>query len=257
MESGAIAMDSQRDDARHQASALRIRQAQQQGDFPRSNELASSFQLLCGVTACYFLTAGLARQFHQFTTSAWSVRSIAISPNTETAFPVESLCRLLAALAPLLLIVLLLAVVSHLAQNQTLTMFNKSIFKPSNVSPHHFFGRVFSLHNGMRAVVSLPKVLLLFTVISLTFWNLCTKIGGLSYLPPQELLKQLLDCVFLVLIATTATMFVLSIFDYVMEHVQFLNRQRMTDEQLREENRMQNINPQFDTQRKSFYNNLS
>ena len=244
-------------DAQHPASAIRLQQAHQQGDFPRSFELAAALQLLGGSIACYFFAKTAAQQFIEFTGRVWA--------NSDASFfKVDqinelfrhSMSEFISILAPLLGMIFLLGLMSHVFQNTTFTFFNKPIFEPRNLNPANNFQRVFSFNNLTRAALSIPKTSLVVIASGLMIWHSTTKLASLPFQATDQMLIQLLDCVFAVLITATATMAAISIFDYLIERFSFAQRHQMTDEQLREENRLQNVDPQIQNQRNRLYQEL-
>lgn len=241
-------------DAQHQASPIRLQQAYQQGDFPRSFELAASIQLLGGTIACYFFAKTSAQQFVTFTSRIWNESGAAFS-NTDQINELfrQSASEFVLMLLPLLGMIFLIGLMSHALQNTTFTFFNKPLFETRNLNPANNFQRVFSLNNLTRAILSIPKTALVMVASGLMIWHSTTMLANLPYQPTDQMLMQLLDSVFAVLITATTTMAVLAIFDYLIERFSFAQRNRMTDAQLREENRLQNVDPQIQNQRNQRY----
>ena len=59
-------------DATHPVTPTRLQQATRQGNTPRSTELASSIQLLCGLGVLYYSIQSIGQQFHRSTGKLWS-----------------------------------------------------------------------------------------------------------------------------------------------------------------------------------------
>ena len=244
-------------DAQHPASPIRLKQANSQGDFPRSNELAISCQLLIGTIACYFFTKSLSHQIREFANRTWTSTNLSLfDPEKCNELIQSSILELIQYLAPLLGLIFIVGVLSHGLQNTSFAFFNKPILEMSNLNPSNHIQRVFSFQNLLRAVLSLPKTTLFVLVGGVVIWNLRDTIVTLPHQAIGEMLSHLVDCVFAVLIASTATMAATSVLDYVIERFSFGQRNRMTDEQLREENRMQDVDPQILRQRNRFYQEL-
>ena len=244
-------------DAQHPASPIRLQQAHRDGEFPRSFELAVSIQLLCSSVACYFFAKTSAHQFTVFTSRIWSRSDFSIFDveQFDELFR-ESATEFIYILTPLLGMILLFGFLSHVLQNTSFSFFNRPIFETANLNPANNLQRIFSSSNLIRGILSLPKTTLVVFVAGLVIWQLSTSIANLPYQATDKMLIQLLDCVFAVLIAATGTMASISIFDYLIERFSFARRHRMTDEQLREENRLQNVDPQIQSQRSQLYQEL-
>ena len=59
-------------DAQHPATPVRLQQAQRQGDVPKSQELASSIQLACGLGVIYLSIKSIANRFTELTSQFWA-----------------------------------------------------------------------------------------------------------------------------------------------------------------------------------------
>ena len=247
-------MSDQNSDARHPASQIRLQQARREGDFAKSQELSSSIQLFLGSIATYFLTATAIHQFSTFTKNIWSPNQLpngSVESFNEQMSLVTSNIGLM--VMPLLVTVFFIAMISNVAQNTTLSVFNKPLVDLNHLNPANGIKRLFSLNSILRALLGIPKIAILLCVCGYVLYCQLEAIGQLAFQPIEEMVRGLSDCVFAVLISCTSAMLVMSFGDYVLERFSFARRNRMTDQQLRDENRMQNTDPQIGLQRQQFY----
>jgi flagellar biosynthetic protein FlhB len=227
--------------------------AQQQGDFARSSELSSAIQLCAGITAIYLLTQTVIQQFSSYAESIWELRALHKSPEDFLQQVAGKSSALLVMFLPLVCLLLAGAIASHLIQNFRLTMFNQPIVDIRRLHVVHNAERMFSLWQLGRAAVAIPKFVLVAVVSGCVLWQQKIRIAHLASLPVDQISRPLTDFVFGVLIAAAVTQLVLSLIDYLIEWVHFFHRNRMSDQQLREENRLNSPNPQVEQQRRQFY----
>lgn len=249
-------MTDNQQDARHPASVIQIQQAYQRGEFPKSQELATSLQIFCGVVAAYLFTIGFVYQFEEFVDHQWSNASVHLQPETISQRTEDAISQLIWLLAPLLGASFVFGFMAHLIQNTTFAFMKKPLFDVSNLNPAKNLTGIFSSHNLTKGSLNFPKVILVGAVIVATFWSISGTILELPYQPIDEMMKQMIDTIFFALLTLSIVLLAVSAVDYAVERFHFFQRLRMTDEQLREENRLQNIDPTFVARRQEFYREI-
>ena len=250
-------MSEHNSDARHPASQTRLQQAQRDGDFAKSQELSSAIQLFLGSIAIYFLVSAAIHQFTKFVKTIWNPAHL---PNGSVESFNEQMSQVTGnvgfIMMPLLVVIFFVAVISNVAQNTTFTFFNKPVVDVNQLNPATGIKKLFSANTILRALLGIPKIAILIFVCGFTLWQQLDVIGNLAFQPISEMVAGMSQCVFIVLIACTSTLLVMSVGDYVIERFSFARRHRMTDQQLRDENRMQNTDPQVGMQRQQFYHDV-
>ena len=88
-------------------------------------------------------------------------------------------------------------------------------------------------------------------------WNQRFSIAELQQVGTQNLGGELVNHVFVVLISVCGTLLAVSLFDYLVQWYSFHNRMRMTDQQLRDENRLQSTDPQIKSRRIEFFEQIT
>lgn len=249
-------MSENQQDARHEASPAQLIQARQQGDAARSQELATSIQLFVGVLAAYFLVQSLVVQFSRLASESWSSELAHYSTDSFYQQISGSLWSIGFAVLPLLVIVMLIGLFSHIVQNTTLTFFSRPLIDVTRMNPANSFKRNFGWPNLVRALAGVPKLVILLTVSCLVAWQVRDQFVELPMLATKDMFESLVKAVFTVLISFTGTMLILSGFDFAIERFSFVQRNRMTDQQLRDETRRQESDPQIGQRRQQFHRDL-
>ena len=247
------------EDAQHPATAVRLQQATREGDAPKSYELIAALQITTGVVILYFLFNALAATIARFASSAWQASGISLDAVGATvATGTEDLTvQLSVTLLPIMASILVCAVLSHLVQSGTAAGFRKPVWQPQQINPVSGIRRLFSLENLLRGVLGIPKVAVIGLVTLVVIWNQRFDLAGLQQVGAQELGPKLIYQVFVVLMAAAGTLLAVSTFDYFVQWYSFQNRMRMTDQQLRDENRLQSIDPQIKSRRIEFFDQIS
>ncbi len=250
-------MSEQNPDARHAASPAQLLQAQRDGDIAKSQELATSLQLLLVVVATYFLAGSIIQSFANQTAEIWSSANIGAFSTEEFVEQTSgSLWSIGQLVVPLLLVICCVGVFSHLVQNTSFAFFRRPLFDASRLSPGHGFGRIFSWMNIVRAVAGIPKVAILILVFGISVWNSRNEFANLATLESGQLALQMLEAIFNVLVIFSGTMVALAGLDFAIEKFNFWQRNRMTDQQLRDETKMQETDPQIAQQRQQFHREI-
>lgn len=247
------------EDAQHPATAVRLQSARQEGDAPKSSELVAAIQVTCGITILYFLINWLASTVSKFAAGTWQANGIAVESvigNLE-ANTKSFLISLLTTLLPILAAVLVSAIASHVVQTGSAFGFKKPVWQPKQANPVGGLKRLFSMDNLLRGVMGIPKVAIIVLVTSVAIWNQRFEIAELQHAGASHLGADLATQIFIVLISGCGTLLAVSLIDYVVQWFSFQSRIRMTDQQLRDENRLQSPDPQLKSRRIEIFEQIT
>ncbi len=169
---------------KHEATPYRRMKAREEGQVPRSQDLASAILLLAGVLLLQYTGPKLIEilsdvfrdQFQQ--NLYWSS-----DPNTSLRNIVNIVSRVGIGLLPLMLTLLVTAVVVNLAQSGILFLPDKLGFDISRIDPLKGFGRLFSLVNATRLGFGMLKIILVTLTLGIGVWNRWDKILSLGGMP--------------------------------------------------------------------------
>ena len=247
------------EDAQHPATAIRLQSANREGDAPKSYELVAAIQVTTGVTALDFLIQGLATAITDFTVGIWQANGISADEVFDNFASSRGnfLMSLLTSLVPMLAVIFCGGILSHLIQAPTAFGFKKPLWQPQQINPATGIQRLFSMDNLVRGVLGIPKVAIIVLVAIVVIWNQRFSIAELQQVGAQSLGGELVHQVFIVLISVCGTLLAVSLFDYLVQWYSFQNRMRMTDQQLRDENRLQSTDPQIKSRRIEFFEQIT
>lgn len=247
-------MNRDNHDASHPATATRLLQAQQSGQVAKSQELASSIQLVAGMVLIYLTIQMAGSQLVNFTHGLWSETTIEENSAAHFNQTIETAAIHTATLVlPWLLAIALVSIFSHLLQNPGSVANPQSIFRSEAFNPLVGIQRLLSNENLFRSTLGIPKIALLCIIFVTSIWSLRTDFANLSFQPVNTMLSGMVDAVFTVLMLCAATLLVTSLADYLLERFAMARRLRMSDQELRDENRLQQVDPQISSRRQQLY----
>lgn len=242
----------------HPASPYRREQAIREGDGARSFELSGAIQALAAIGVGFLLLGGLSQWICDWTTETWKQAAGNISFEhaattqqlRDTTFSVSTVT------APILIAMFIAGVLAHISQTGIVLRPQHVVPDLGRAGPQKWLRRVFSMHTISLPVVGLPKTIVACVTAAVSFWLQQEAFLGLGNLPVEQIGQEMYSLVLGVCLHVAAVLFALSLVDYAIQRWSFERRIRMTDQQLRDETRMQNGDPQVVSQRRALHRSL-
>ncbi|HYD79774.1 MAG TPA: flagellar biosynthesis protein FlhB [Paucimonas sp.] len=228
------------------ASPRRLEQAREEGDVPRSRELANC-TVLVAACACYWFTGdNLIRQFDRFLVSGLAFdRAHAFDFNLLVAHLAFNLKEIAIAFAPVALLLMIVAVGSPLLIGGWL--FSTKALAPNftRMNPMSGIGNMFS----SRSLVELGKAIAKAGLVGMIAWMVIEHqmeaVLGLGVEPVKSGSAHLAHLLLTSFIAIASGLVVIAIIDvpYVLWH--YANKLKMTREEVRQEAKESDGNPEI------------
>lgn len=231
-----MAEDQDKEQQTEEPTQKKLEQAREQGDTIKSTEVATFVLLGGGALAIamfgQYTTVGLAKALAVFLEQpeAMSVDGAGLASLTRGLF-----VQLGIALAPMLGMLMLAALAGHLVQGRP--TFNLSKIAPdiSKVSPMAGFKRLF----GLEGWVNLLKGLAKMAVVGLAMWTqLWPERNHMEFMLNQtaaQMVGEMSHLLFKVLLAALSALAVIAGLDYFFQRIQFMKRNRMSKQDIKEE----------------------
>ncbi|MDZ4851638.1 MAG: flagellar biosynthesis protein FlhB [Pirellulaceae bacterium] len=244
-------MAEQAGDKKHDASPFRREKAREEGNVVRSQDLGSAMLLLISVVVLDYtgphlvqtLAALISEQFKQ--PLYWETDS-----RTPLVTMVSVSQKAAIALTPLLATVFFAAVVINVGQTGFLWLPNKLGFDFTRIDPMKGFARLFSLQNATRLGFGLMKIGIVVFILVLGIWSRWDSLLNLSGLAIESvggfIWATVIDLVRQVAIALV----ILAILDYGFQKWKYEQDLMMTDEEVREEAKSTQGDPQVKARRR-------
>jgi flagellar biosynthetic protein FlhB len=237
----------------HPASPARREQARREGDYAKSLELSAAVQMIGAVVVAYLTFGPLANWLRLWTTEIWTAPT---ALTNVTASDVSSqLSRLafssIGVLLPIAALMFLVGILSHWCQTGPVFLTKPLTPDATRLSPGRWFDRVFSLSTLAFPLIGLPKALLALVVMAVSCWFQREQFFALGSFPADVMARQLFLLVLQICSYVAITLLLASFLDFGLKYLGFQKKIRMTDQQLRDETRMQNGDPQISAQRRA------
>ncbi|MEM6980279.1 MAG: EscU/YscU/HrcU family type III secretion system export apparatus switch protein, partial [Planctomycetota bacterium] len=223
-------------DKKHVATERKRRQAREQGQVAKSQDLTSAALLLAGIAALYYFgqtAATVLAEGIQGTFSEPLVNDYDTRDATHQLARVGT--RLAMATLPILCLMFIGAIVINVAQAGLVLSPAKLMPKLSNVSPLSGAKRIASLQGLMRLLFGLFKVSLIAGIAFLALRGQRDAVMGLAALSVPQIASKMFSMLVGVCLWIGSGLFVLALLEYVFQRWKTEQDMMMTDQELREE----------------------
>src|SRR3954453_14335279 len=228
------------------ASERRLQQARDRGQVPRSSELSTFAVLMAAGGGLMILGAGLVKSLENVLRGALTLdRNAAFETGQMSGRLFDAASTALIGLSPLLLLVILVALLTPMLVSGWL--FSVEALQPdfSRLNPARGLGRIFSWHGLIELGKAILKTLLIGGVAVWSIWSTRTEVFSLASEPLEAALAHLamlLGRSFLIIAGAFA---LIVLIDVPFQIWDFRRQLRMTREEVREEFKETEGNPQI------------
>jgi flagellar biosynthesis protein FlhB len=238
-------------DKTHEATPYRRQKAREDGQVVRSQDLASAGLLIVGLLILWYFSRGLADVMGRLTSEhlggeAW----LTIDNQTAVHHALVVVSHLAVGVLPVLGLLLLGAIVTHLGQFGFLYLPQKVALDWQRINPLQNYSRIFSLTNAVHLGFGLLKVLLIVVVAGWCLWGERGRLMNLSGQASAEIGAYLLYVLLWTSLKIGGALAVLALFDYGYQYWKHEQDLRMTTQELKEEIKTQQGDPQIAARRK-------
>ena len=161
------------------------------------------------------------------------------------------------SMLPLFLVLVVVAVIANVGQTGFLFLPGKVALNPEHVSPLKGLSRLFSMNSSMRLVFGIFKILVV-TIVALGTLSLrYEEILGATNLAVGPLAIFIADIVFWTILYVAVALLILALIDYIYQRWKFEQDIRMTTNEMREEFKTLQGDPQILARRKQVQRQLT
>jgi len=245
-------------DKKHDATPYRRQKALEEGNVARSQDLASAIILLVSVVALDFIGPQMMRTLMDMIVDQFKQP---LYWETDNRTPLVSLVRMLQkagfALMPLMAGVFVTAIVVNLSQSGFLWLPDKIGVDFSRIDPLKGIKRLFSLPNVARLGFGILKISVVAILLIVGVWNRWDEIlslgglnapavGGFVWATTIDLTRQV-----------AGALVGLALADYAFQKWKYEQDLMMTDEEIREESKSTQGDPQVKARRRRIAKQIS
>ena len=240
-----------------EATPHRRQQAREQGQVARSQDLGSALMLIGSLSIVFWYIGPLIDFMGRYTIEqlgghAWT--------SADPSFIVDQWNRLFAPLAGVMLpifgMLALLGAISGVMQVGLLFLPERLMPDISRLDPLQGFHRIFSLAGVVRLTFGMVKVLIIGSVAWMVLQSERDRILSLMHLELPQIGRYLLELVFWTSLKIGMVLFVLALFDYGFQWWKQEQDLRMTTQEVREEMKNLQGDPQMIARRRAVQRQL-
>lgn len=240
-------MADDRDDSQQteEPTQRRLEEAHKQGDVVQSAEVTTFVILTAGALSLAMFGSSAAEGFtRHFTIFLSEPDQFVVDSGGMIVLLKSVLLSIGAILAPIFGLLMLLAVSSHLIQHRP--VFTTERLKPdfSKLNPMNGFKRLFGFEGVMNLAKGLIKIAIVGTVTWTVLWPERGRLDGLLGQSPMALASIMIALLMKVLMAALAVLAVIAGGDYLVQRYRFIKRHRMSKQEIKEEFRQSEGDPQ-------------
>jgi flagellar biosynthesis protein FlhB len=229
----------------------RRQQARQEGHVAKSQDLGSAVMLVSGVIILMVFGGGLVAFFVNYCRSQLGGQPwLTANADFITAQWNATLWSLARYLLPILGLLCLAGVVINVLQTGFLFLPQRVSFDISRINPVRGWQRIFSATGMVHLGFGLLKLTVVLITAGIVLYNQREALLGLITLPPSALATQMAQILLWTTLKIGAALLVLAVLDYAYQRWRHEQDLKMTPQELREELKNMEGDPQLRAKRK-------
>lgn len=229
-----------------QASPKRLESAREEGDVPRSRELATVAVLFAAGLSLLMMGGHLNKALKDtIATGMHFNRAVAFEPTLLLVKTSEMVSALLIAFAPFALILIAVAIASPIIIGGW--VFSGKAFVPQfgRLNPLKGLGNLVSKNAAVELTKSIVKTLLVATVAYTVISKDMEPILSLSLLPLKTSISQVSDLMLMGFLSIVGALVFIAAIDVPYQLYHYANKLKMTKEEVRQESKESEGNPEI------------
>lgn len=235
----------------------RRQRAREEGHVARSHELTSSVILVGGLLALAFLGSPLYGWLSDLTRAQLGQPSlVTIDPAALTALARQLLIDLAQVLLPILILAVALGIATDIAQMGILVVPRRVAFDLSRIDPIQGFRRIYSWTGLIRLLVGLAKVAVVLGIAAAVVWTEKEALLGLCALESPQIIHFGAEFLYRLSVYVSLAILVLGVADYGLQRWRYELDLRMTPQEVREELKHFEGDPQILARRRAVQRQL-
>lgn len=250
-------MADQSGEKKHDATPYRRQKAREEGQVARSQDLGSALILLTAVLLLWWYGPGIGSALAEVMKASFTQeRYWSFSQGASSGWLAQTLLHSLWAIAPLMFGVCVVIVLNSWGQAGIVFLPEKLAFDLQRVNPLSGIKRLFDLPNAVRIGFGVLKIALVSIVIAIGLWGKWEMIQTAQAMSVGEIAGMVWKTILDIGLWVAILLVVLAMMDYLFQRWKHEQDIRMTDEEMREEIKMMNGDPQLVARRRAVQRQL-
>lgn len=238
--------DEASDDKTEEPTGKRLEKAREEGNIAQTMEARALASLIAGLIMVGMLAPGMARDIkalllpfvehpHTFLVDEGALRRLTIDLGLAVA-------RIMAW--PLVLVVVFGLGMSLLQSKGFLWVPKKIMPNLDKINPLNGIKRLVSVNQLVELVKALSKLTLIGCLLFWVSWRHRAEFQNLATLELDDLLAYLRDHVYFLVFVTVLSVVAITIADYLFQHYRWMEKMRMTKQEVKDEHKQSEGDPQ-------------
>jgi flagellar biosynthesis protein FlhB len=239
-----MADDRDKSQQTEEPTQRRLEQAHEQGDIVSSQEVTTFVLLLGGTLAIAIFARSASQELGRlFRTFLASADEISVDPGALQNLMAYLLIKLGVIVGPMLVLMMVSGIAANVLQHRPTLSFEKIKPNLSKLSPMSGLKRMFGIEGLMTLVKGLIKIAIVGIAIWTQLWPERGTLEAMLTQSPIAIAADMNHLWFKLMTATLAAMAVIAGGDYMMQRFQFIKRNRMSKQEVKEEYRQTEGDP--------------
>ncbi len=227
------------------ASSRKLDKAREEGQVSKSTEVPSVVVLMAGVLALHAFAYFIYQQFLVVMRDGFTFTGVPLLTDVEAVHLMfRSSQSLFLILAPLLSAVFVAAFVSNVVQVGFVISWKAIEPKLSRIDPIKGFAQKFTSRALMEFIKSILKIIIIFSISYMVVKSELSNIIRLYDQSVGAILIYILKIAFEIFVKVVLVMVVLAVLDYAFQKWKFLEDQKMTKQEVKDEHKQTDGDPQ-------------
>lgn len=250
-----MADDEDKSNKTEEPTDQKLRKAREKGDVPSSQEAGSAMIVFSLFMVVAFI---LPQVFRDFASSAATFIEMAPkngggSTNENPFTALNAFYSLIKSLsldiAPIFLAMVIAALVGVLLQGETVVALDRIVPKPEKLSPLGGLKKMFSVDRAVEFLKNVTKVAIVAAIAYVVASEAISDIWTTEQFVPETLLLYISTVAKKLLIFVAIFLIPIALFDIVWKRLQWIKKQRMTVQEVRDEHKDMEGDPKIKAQR--------
>ncbi|HPR46085.1 MAG TPA: flagellar type III secretion system protein FlhB, partial [Ottowia sp.] len=229
-----------------QATPRRLEQAREEGQVPQSRELSTFLVMMAGISGLWVMGQWVAGRIVALVKGGLSFeRELAIDPVLMVANLRDVLADAVLTVAPVFAVLIAAAIAAPILMGGLVFSPKALQFKFERMDPLKGLAKMFSVHGAAELVKALLKALLVGGVGAWAIWREKDQMLALMSQPLAASLNDFAQIVLFSALLVVSSLALLAAMDVPFQLWQYHDKLKMTKEQIRQENKESEGDPQL------------
>jgi len=214
----------------------KLRQAREEGDVPKSQEVSGWFTLAAGLAVLAFLAPSMSSNLVSMLTVFISQpHELSVDPRGAIALAAATGAQLALVVGFAFVVLLLAAIFGNVVQTGLMFTPKKLSPKLDKLDPVKGLGRMFGPEGWVNFFKGVGKMAIVGVAITLVLWPRRNELAAMPALAPIGLMQEVYSAAIQLMIAALIAYAAIAALDFIFQRKQFMDRNKMSRKEIRDE----------------------